>query len=371
MDVIVVGAGIQGLAVAAALADEGHAVQVLERETPGSRASWVAAGLLSPSSPWKYPRALLELSFAAEALWPDHAAALLAATGIDPEYERAGIVYPVGASLSRAEVEEETRRRRAIGFRVEDYDRARLQVLVPGLPATVTGGAYQASAARVRPPRVLAALRRRCAQLGVDLESFCDVAALACDGPRVVGVRTASGQTLEADRTVLAAGAWSEGLARTCGVSIPIEPIRGQMLLFRGEPGVLGPTLHDGSLYLVPRRDGHVLVGSTMESVGFEAVTTDEALRSLRERALALFPPLGGMEEVMAWAGLRPGTPDRLPYLGEVDERPGLVLATGHFRNGILLAAITAPLVAAVVGGREPAMDLSPFAPRDLGSAAR
>ena len=171
---------------------------------------------------------------------------------------------------------------------------------------------------------------------------------------------------LEGDAVVLAAGAWSGGLARTLGVDVAVRPVRGQILLLRGPPGLLGPTLNAGTNYLVPRPDGRILVGSTMEEAGFDATTTPDALDRLRRVAHELFPATRDMPEEMAWAGLRPGTPDRMPYIGAVPEVPGLVLATGHFRNGILLAPITAECVAAVLAGRAPPVDLSPFAPRPV-----
>ena len=145
-----------------------------------------------------------------------------------------------------------------------------------------------------------------------------------------------------------------------------MRPVRGQILLLRGEPGLLRPTINDGDGYLVPRPDGRILVGSTMEDAGFDAVTTPVALRRLREVAARLLPATRDMTEETNWAGLRPGTSDRLPYLGRVSELPGLVLATGHFRNGILLAPITARIVADVLAGRTPPVDLAPFAPRDV-----
>jgi glycine oxidase len=171
---------------------------------------------------------------------------------------------------------------------------------------------------------------------------------------------------LEADAVVLAAGAWSGELAATLGLDIDVRPVRGQILLLRGPPGVLVPTVNNGDTYMVPRRDGRILVGSTMEDVGFAAHTTPDAIVRLRAQARALLPATEGMVGEMAWAGLRPGTSDRIPYIGPVPELPGLVLATGHFRNGILLAPVTARLVADVLAGRPTLQDISPYSPRPV-----
>jgi glycine oxidase len=291
-------------------------------------------------------------------------------TGIDAEYEQGGMLYPEGVGFSSGQIGEHSERRRALGFAIEHLDRAALDELQPGLGPEVTGAAWQGRSARVRPPRLLAALRRRLEQVGVEVVSECPVTALARTGERVTGVRLYTGQLMDADLVVLAAGAWSGLIAKTIGLDVDVRPVRGQMLLLRGAPGTLGPTINDGDCYLVPRRDGRILVGSTMEEAGFDAVTTADALARLRRMAIRLLPACAEMQVELDWAGLRPGTPDRLPYIGTVPEVPGLVLATGHYRNGILLAPITARLVADLVAGRAPSVDLSSYRVRAIDPAA-
>jgi len=366
MQILVVGGGVIGLNIALDLVRDGHDVQLLEREIPGQRASWCSAGLLTPSSPWNYGAPLIELAHLSETLYPDLVADLLEHTGIDSEYEIAGMLYPEGVGADATKVADETARRNALGFATEPLGRAQLDVLQPGFAAKVTGAGWQPHSARLRPPRLLAAMRRRAVGLGVLVTSHCDVTGILGDARGVRGVATSTGQDLPADVVVLAAGAWASSLATTIGVEIDVRPVRGQILLLRGEPGLLGPTVNNGDSYLLPRRDGRVLVGSTMEDAGFDAVTTPEAIARLRGLARAIFPSTEHMVGETAWAGLRPGTPDRLPYIGPVDDVPGLLLATGHYRNGILLAPITARLIADVVAGRDTQVDLSPFAPRPL-----
>jgi glycine oxidase len=366
MDVLVVGGGVIGLSCACTLAADGHNVELVERERTGTRASWVAAGLLTPSSPWKYPPGLIELATASEAMYPDYVADLVDHTGLDPQFEDAGILYPEGVGTHAADLAAQTAQRIALGFDVQHLDREALDALQPGLGPTVTGAAFQSHCTRLRPPRLLAALRKRALRLDVTLIEECDVVALNGGPSGVTGITTHTGQRLGAEAVVLAAGAWSGELAASLGLELDVRPVRGQILLLRGEPGVLIPTLNDGDEYLLPRRDGRILVGSTMEDVGFEAVNTSSALEQLRRQARVLLPATEHMEEETYWAGLRPATPDRLPYLGPVPEIPGLVLATGHYRNGILLAPVTARCVADVLAGRTPPVDLSPFAPRPV-----
>jgi len=366
MQILVVGGGIQGLVTATALAREGHLVQVVERERPGSRASWVAAGLLTPSSPWKYPQGLIALCHASEAMYGDYVADLIEHTGIDPEYENEGMLYPEGLGFSVDEMEVFTRRRNELGFEVNHLDRAALDELQPGLGPEVESAAWQPLSARIRSPRLVAAVLKRALQCGVDVISECPVTSLVSSAGKVTGVRLSTGQELEAECVVLAAGSWSGELADSIGLQIDVRPVRGQILLLRGPVGSLVATVNDGDCYLVPRRDGRLLVGSTMEDAGFNAVTNQEALSRLRSLAAQLLPATLEMDVETAWAGLRPGTPDRLPYIGAVPELPGLVLATGHFRNGILLAPITARLVSDVIAGRAPCMDIAAYAPRPV-----
>lgn len=363
MDVVVVGGGIVGLASAVALAEDGHAVRLVRRDDPiDATSSWVAGGLLTPSTPWRYPAPLIDLCRRSEALYPAFVRELVAQGGVDPEMDVGGVLYPAGLAVTDEEIAEAGRRRREMGFDVEELDRAGVDRVQPGLSEAVTSAGWQPGGARIRTPRLLKALKHRVQQLGVD-ETIGEVTGLVIDGDRVTGVRVGD-DVLEADAVVLAAGAWSSRLVSDAGVALAVEPVRGQMLLLQGEPGELRPMIIDGDDYLIPRRDGRVLVGSTMEFAGFEASTTDEALERLRVFARRLYPRAAEMPEVRSWVGLRPGTPDRLPYLGAVDGLDGLVVATGHYRNGILLAPITARIVADVVAGREPPVDLGPFTAR-------
>jgi len=181
-------------------------------------------------------------------------------------------------------------------------------------------------------------------------------------GNTVKGVRTAQGD-FTADAVVLAAGAWSGQLLATLGLELPVEPVKGQMILYRGEPAFLSSMVLAKGRYAIPRRDGHILIGSTLEHAGFDKTPSDEALASLRASAEELIPALAGMEPVNHWAGLRPGSPQGIPFIGEVPGHHGLWLNTGHYRNGLVLAPASCQLLADLMQTRQPIIEATPYAP--------
>ncbi len=231
------------------------------------------------------------------------------------------------------------------------------------LAAGFTRALQMPCVANVRNPRLVRALRQALLQMpNVTLHEHCPVSGFVLDGVRICGVQTAQGELL-ADRVVLAVGAWSGQLLSTLGVELPVEPVKGQMILYKcAEDFLPSMVLADGR-YAIPRKDGHVLVGSTLEYAGFDKTPTDEALASLQASAVALLPALADAEVVGHWAGLRPGSPEGIPYIGEVPDYPGLWLNCGHFRNGLVLAPASCQLLADLMLGREPIVDPAPYAP--------
>jgi glycine oxidase len=338
-DAAIVGGGLVGAACADALAGEGLRVCVLDRGPLGREASWAAAGILHPIHPWQYPAVLHPLLRRSPALHAACAADLYERTGIDVEFERSGMVV----------VEEDLEplaRWCAPEIRFERVDAGAVEpTLRPGKAALLLP-----EAAHVRNHRLVRAFLEGARRRGADLRPFSPVWSIGRghivvpDGRIVVSA------------VVLCAGAWS---AQLCG-DLAIEPVRGQMLLYGPESGV--PLRHmvifEGGAYAVPRRDGRILFGSTIERVGFDPKPTKTACKRLIEQAEAL---LGLAEKHLeaAWAGLRPATSDGLPYIGIAGNRGDLVLACGHYRNGVLLAPSTAKGVTDLVIGREPDADFS------------
>ena len=351
MRVVVVGGGLSGMLTAYEFVSAGCQVELLEQGTIGQESSWAGGGILSPLYPWRYPEAVTRLSRWSQERYPDLCERLAEATGIDPEWTRSGLLMP---DLDASE------RDKAILWAAQhDYD---LEILSgealyrcePRLGAGYDRALWMAMVAQVRNPRLLQALRAALHILGVTLREQCHVDGFTTLGGQITGVEISGGETIGADRVVVTAGAWSARLLEATGIHLPIEPVLGQMIVFKGEPGLVRHiVLHQGR-YVIPRRDGRVLVGSTLEHTGFNKHTTPEALADLRGTASRLIPELSHLPVERHWAGLRPGTPDGVPFIGEHPHIGGLFLNAGHFRNGVVMGLAAARLVADLVLGREP-----------------
>jgi len=235
---------------------------------------------------------------------------------------------------------------------IESLRSAGLRELEPGL-AVGDSGLWMPEVTQIRNPRMAQAARMALQTLGVVVEEHAEVTDLIVESGAIRGVETVKGR-YEAEQVVVASGAWSAELLARLLVPVLVEPVKGQMILYRAEPEAIRHIVLQQGKYIIPRRDGHVLAGSTLEFVGFEKSTTADALAELRQAAEAMFPLLADCEVVKQWAGLRPGTPSGIPYIGEHPQVRGLFLNAGHFRNGVVLGPASARLMADLVLKRAP-----------------
>ncbi|HSE62686.1 MAG TPA: glycine oxidase ThiO [Thermoanaerobaculia bacterium] len=352
-DVAVVGGGVIGLALARELSARGLDVVVLERGRAGEEASWAAAGLLTAQSDAAAPSAFFRFARESRDLYPGWTEALRQETGLDSGWRPTGVLRcGPGATLDRFgwQVEE--------GMPVEVLDRAEALRRSGGrIAPAVPEGLFFPSDSVVHSRWLVAALRRSLAIRGVPVREGVAVVRFLVSGGKCVGVETSAGD-VSAAQVVDAAGAWAN-LDPTV-FSVSVEPIRGQIVELEDD-GPFPTVLESDDVYLVPRADGRILVGATVERCGFRKEVTAAGVASLLSAALLLSPSLENARVSGAWSGLRPGTPDGMPLLGESPLR-GLYLACGHFRNGILLAPITALRLADLLTGVE-VSDLIPFAP--------
>lgn len=354
-DVLVVGGGIVGLLSALELLHSGCRVHLLEMATVGRASSWAGGGILSPLYPWRYPDGVTGLARWSQGVYAELAVRLHDEGGVDPEWTQNGMLMLDTSDQMAARAWAER-----FGYRLEVLDGPGLRQCEPVLAEGSAAALWMADVAQVRNPRLVQAARQALVRQGGVIEEGCEVTGLLVKGGHVVGVRTKRGE-LAADIVVAAAGAWSGRLLAELAVRPEIRPVRGQMLLFGGPPGLVSRIILGPRHYVIPRRDGRVLVGSTMEEVGFDGTTTAAAREELLAAAVGLVPALADCPLERQWAGLRPGSPDGTPYIGEHPEVAGLYLNSGHFRNGVVMAPASARLLADLVLGRNPILDPAPY----------
>jgi glycine oxidase len=357
-DVAVVGGGVIGCAVARELALRGRKVLLLERGRMGAEASGVAAGLLSAQADATEPSEFFSLCLESRRLYSEWVPALEAQSGLATGWRTTGILACALSAQEQRRLERKIGWQRALGLPVREVE-ASDAAAIAGLPLSraLRRAVLFPEDGIVDSGRLMAALARAAGAAGVQMEAPVAVQSLRIAAGRCTGVETDAG-TVFADLTVDAAGAWAS-FAGALPVSVPVVPAKGELLVLRLPEGSLATVVESAEIYLVPYGDGRLLAGATVEDAGFDKRVTDEARAMLLAAAARLLPAAAGATVLEGRVGLRPATPDGLPLLGPT-ALPGLWLATGHFRNGILLAPITARLLADAADGKSPAA-LSPF----------
>lgn len=353
----VIGGGVIGLAVAWRAAMAGLSVAVVD-PTPGEGASHVAAGMLGPVSEAAFgENSLLALSLASARRYPSFIEELEEVAGCAAGYRACGTLAVSRHQDDGAVLDRDLRFRESLGLPGQRLTARECRELEPGLAPSIRGGVLVEDDHQVDPRRLLDALLRACDRRGVRV--FRSRGALTLDGDAVSGVRCDDGSTIAARRVVLAAGCWSASVEGVPAAALPrVRPVKGQILRLRAttaEP-LTSRVIRGVDVYVVPRGDGRLVVGSTTEERGFDTTVTAGAVHDLLRDARELVPDIAELELVEASAGLRPGSPDNAPLIGESGV-PGLLIGTGHHRNGVLLAPVTADAVTAMLLG-EPVPDV-------------
>jgi len=360
-DVLVIGGGIIGCSTALALARRGAKVSVLEQSVPGAGASNAAAGVLGTQMDALQDSPFFRLTRESLARYPAFTEELREVTGIDVGYRRTGITRAALGDDELAAVVRGAAWQREAGLAVEVLDREALRAVEPAVSHHAVGGVRFPDEARIDPPTLLLAVKIAAERAGVTFRTGTVVLRVAVREGSAWGVMLENGSIVEGDAIVLAAGSWSSLVG---GVPLPadgVQPVRGQIVeLLLPSPILRGPVL-GRDMYLSPRDDGRVLVGSTREHVGFKPGVTAGAVRYLLDAALTLVPALADAGINRTWSGFRPSTRDELPLLGKTPIEK-LYAATGHFSNGVVLAPITAEILAAEISGGAPPVDITPFA---------
>lgn len=348
-DVAVVGAGLIGLAIAFELAERGAVVRLYDRDEPARAASWAGAGMLSPHAE-PIDESLLRLCEASLAAYPAFVARVRDAGGVDPHLHLNGHVHVAFDDFALERIRERADELRIRGVACDVFDRSRLLAMEPWLGAHATGALSIAGEGQVDNRLLGRALVAACSARGVSLTRVSSL-RVECDKRRVLGVRSNLGFT-PAAAVVNACGAWSAALDGVPEEARPtVEPFKGQMLALQVPVDLVRRSTWLPNAYVVPRDDGRLLIGATVERAQSDTRVTSEGLHRLLHAALEAAPSLAGFAVTETWAGVRPGSADGLPFIGPTP-LDGLFVATGHFKNGILLSVITARLVADAIGGR-------------------
>ena len=366
---IVMGGGIAGLATAWELLRSGATVTVLERNLCGQEASWAGAGILSPLLPWDYPQAVTQLTQFSAHLFPRFVDALQAETGVDPEYQASGMLV-LPDSSSQAYVEPGTfdkcsrmlLAKRWCARHAIPVQEVQSRQIAPSLMRD-TAALWLPEVCQVRNPRLLQALIKAVKALGGKVVEHAEVAGWKIEREHVQSISTVAGERRSAGQYVVAAGAWSRRLLAEHAAALEAWPVRGQILLFKAQPGLLEPMVFDerDNFYLIPRRDGHILAGSTLEEAGFDKSTTSEARKTLLARAQALLPVLAEEMIVAHWAGLRPASPHNIPVISMHPAISNLYLNSGHYRYGVTMAPGSAQLIANMILGKLQPLDVTSY----------
>ena len=358
--VIIVGGGVIGLSIAQHLLTRGVTPIVIDCGLFAKESSWAGAGYLDLRSAAKTGGDFFKLCRFSYDLFPEWISRIHRESGIDPEFLDSGSL-----DLAMDEKDEEeicSLERKLKDEKLEGHwlTTAEAKKLEPGLSKDIRSAFYLKETRQVRPPRLTRALLQILEKKGAILRENESVENFLEKGRRIYGVNTNKGM-IEGDEVVLASGAWTGLWGEKFKMFIPVKPVRGQVIMFNAQPGVLKKIIFTSMAYLVPRVDGKIYVGSTLEEVGFDKSTTSEGLERLKQGAQGVIPSLVDALIDDSWAGLRPGSPDGWPILGRLPNWEGVWIAAGHFTHGLLLSAATGQIMTQAILGEPTSFDLSPF----------
>lgn len=362
-DCIVIGGGIIGLTSAYELTRHGATVTVFDQSQTGREASWAGAGMLPPADICRSSPGLAELTRFTHSLWPELTQRLFDETGVDNGFLSCGgleILSYASEQQDDLNVQGLSERWREQNVDVELVEGQRLHNKEPELSNLVDSANYLPEFCQVRNPWHLRALRMACEQLSVQFREHQRITSIDVESESNIELRTEEGVE-QADACVVAAGAWSAELLASCGIEVPLEPVRGQIVLLNTGRRILNHVIEYGKMYLVPRNDSRVLIGATEEWAGFEKRNTAAGVQSLIEFACQLVPALKDATIEKCWSGLRPCCSDRLPIIDRLPSNERVIVATGHYRYGLHLSAATGHLVRQLVMQESPDVRLEDF----------
>ncbi|NOU98021.1 glycine oxidase ThiO [Paenibacillus sp. LMG 31456] len=355
---LIIGGGIIGCSIAFELLRAGIQVTLIDKGALNKEASTAAAGMLGAQVEMHHPGAFYELCEWSQQLYHKWTEDLLQTGGISPQYIEKGILR----AAFTEEDELELRSRLPWIHNAEWLTSKEMRTIEPGLSRDIRGGLRFQQDHQVHPVQLALALQASILRLGCEIREWTPAFSLIEHNGRIQGVRTADGELL-ADQVILASGAWASALTEPFGLKLQLFPVKGQCISLRTAAPIISSTVFTKGCYIVPKLDGSMIIGATQEECGYDKRCHASVIGSLHSAATQLLPELDHAEFVSTWAGLRPGTPDGLPYMGQSVKMPGLIIAAGHYRNGILLAPATGKLIKQLIMDEPTSINLSSFTP--------
>jgi len=354
-DCIIVGGGAIGLLTARQLFLQGVDVLLLEKGQLGGESSWAGGGIVSPLYPWRYDDAVNVLAERSKNIYPDLSKTLFEETGSDCELINSGLFTVI--SDGQHEILDWAKKWSVDASFIDDADA--IHEIEKSVGDAVDKGIWMPDIMQIRNPKLVKALKASFDHLSIPYQEQTEVEEIIVENDKVSGVRTKQ-HTYSADKVIIASGAWSAQFSVTQS-SVDVLPVKGQMIMYKGEPDLVKRIILSEGHYVIPRKDGRILAGSTLEKIGFDKTVSSSALDELHRAAVELIPLLSGLEVERQWAGLRPGTEKGIPYICQHDDIEGLFVHAGHFRNGIVLGAASAELMADIILQRTPWCDVRPY----------
>lgn len=351
---IIIGGGIIGLLTAKELSKQDAQITLIDKGLVGQESSWAAGGILLPLYPWQQPDAITALCIGAPEYYQQLASQLHHATGIDSQCIKSGMLITQNADLN------------TVDKWCKRWDMpylAATNAMLSSLPVSTKSPIFLPQASQIRNPRLLKALKIFLQGQGVRFIENCNISGCQTKNQRIASLQTSVGD-IAAKNLILCAGAWNTQIATTLGITPQpdIKPVKGQMLLFAAQPATLPHIILHGNNYLIPRQDGKILAGSSIEHSQFDKQTTTTAANQLQQFACNLLPQLTQCKILHHWAGLRPASPQGIPSIGCHPQINNLYANTGHYRNGIAMAPASAKLLADLLQNRQTSIDLTPYA---------
>lgn len=360
MKVVIIGGGVMGMMQARELSQRGWEVVLVDKGICGGEASWAGGGIISPLYPWRYSDPVTALASWSQGYYPNLIQCLEAESGVDPEITRHGLLMLEVKDREQALVWSEKRQPAWL----EQIPATALYEYEPLLRPGVAEALWMPHICSIRNPRLLRALR-----MILEHEPLVTIveenafAGMEREGEseRVTAITTVKDRRIEADRFIFCSGAWTSSLLPEAGLKV--APVKGQMILFDAVPGIVNRIVLNQGRYVIPRRDGRIVAGSTLEYTEFDKSTTAEAKETLADLAIDMFPRLAEYPISHHWSGLRPGSPAGVPYIGLVPGYRNVYVNAGHFRNGLVLAPASVRLMSSILCGDEPPVNPGPYDP--------